>query len=96
MTFKEALQKLEIEKYGRRIFNSNSRGELSQLHQYIILAESVGTTSWFPDWFESIVDWAEKNWERPQSVFQHIEEILYEQIKDQSKEQNSQIHKKIK
>lgn len=78
MTFQEALQKLGIEKYADRIFNSNSHGELLHLQQYFILAQIEGDMSWFPKWFESTVRWAEVNWTRPESVFQHIDQLLIE------------------
>ena len=79
-TLPEALKILGIEEYGQRIFNSNSRGELSHVRQYFLLAEKVGTTKWFPEWFKSVVESAEKEWERPESVFQHISRILSEQL----------------
>lgn len=81
MTFKEALQKLGIEKYDERIFKSNSHGELFHLVQYIDMAEQIGDASWFREWFEEIVKYAEQNHQRPESVFQHILTILNEQIR---------------
>ena len=39
MNFIEALKYLGIDEYSERIFNSNSRGELSHLQEYIELAE---------------------------------------------------------
>ena len=80
MDFKEALTILGIEEYAERIFNSNSHGELFHLQQYFALAETLGKTDWFADWFKQIVEFAEKEWERPESVFQHIHKILVEQI----------------
>ena len=80
MTFKKALQKLGIEKYSQRIYHSNSHGELFHLQQYFVLAETLEDTSWFAGWFEEIVKMAEANWNRPESVFQHIGRILQEHI----------------
>lgn len=80
MTFKEALKILNIEDYGERIFNSNSHGELSHLMDYIQIAEVGGDLSWFRDWFVDVVKAAEKNWERPESIFQHIPRVLGETI----------------
>lgn len=80
MEFKEALKILGIEKYAERIFNSNSHGELFHLQQYFVLAGLVGKTNWFARWFEAVVKQAEKEWKRPESVFQHIEKILIKQI----------------
>ena len=77
MTFEEALKKLDIEDYSTRIFNSNSHGELFHLMDYIAIAQ-IKDTSWFRDWFVHVVKFAEKNWERPDSVFQHIPRILQE------------------
>ena len=80
MTFAEALKILNIEDYENRIFNSNSHGELFHLPDYIIVAQLVqkkGEISRFREWFEGLVKWAEDNWERPESVFQHIIKCLY-------------------
>lgn len=86
MSFKEALQKLGIEKYSDRIFNSNSHGELFHLQDYIDLAKLLKKEdTWFPDWFEAIVKGAEKNWGRPESIFQHVKKELYLQIQRQLK-----------
>jgi len=79
MTFNEALIKLNIEDYTERIFNSSSHGELLHLPQYIKLAEIVETPVQFRTWFIAVVDHAEKNWARPQSVYQHILPTLLKQ-----------------
>ena len=80
MTFEEVLKKLGIEKYAERIFNSNSHGELFHIYDYIAIAESFEDLSWFPKWFDEIVKHAEKKWQRPESIFQHINKILQQQI----------------
>jgi hypothetical protein len=79
MTFQDALKSLGIEDYAKRIFNSNSHGELFHIQQYFTLAKVLkGNTEWFREWFENVVKWAEENWERPESIFQHISRILAE------------------
>lgn len=80
MEFKEALKKLGIEKYGERIFNGNSHGELFHLYDYISLAENIEDTEWFPEWFDTIIKHAEDNWKRPESVFQHVTTFLKESL----------------
>jgi L-rhamnose mutarotase len=80
MEFKEALKKLGIEDYAERIFNSNSHGELFHVYDYIVLAENIKDTSWFREWFEAVIDYANKNWERPQSIYQHVMKMLQETI----------------
>lgn len=81
MNFQEALTVLDIEDYAERIFNSNSHGELFHLDQYFTLAEIFkGDAKWFRNWFENVVKFAEQNWERPESVFQHILNILVAQM----------------
>ena len=84
MTYEQALKKLGIEDYSERIFNSNSHGELFHLQDYILLAEIFTDTntdvSWFKGWFDSVVKYAEEEWKRPESVFQHIGTIVSEQI----------------
>lgn len=81
MNFQEALKILGIEEYSLRIFKSNSHGELFHLHQYITIAKAIGKTDWFPIWFKEVVKFAEKHWERPESVFQHIDTILINSTK---------------
>ena len=77
LTFKDALKSLGIEDYGKRIFNSNSHGELFHIQQYFTIAEVLkGNSDWFREWFEKVVKWAEENLERPESIFQHISRIL--------------------
>lgn len=76
MNFKKALQILGIEKYGERIFNSNSHGEMFHLQDYFLLAKHIGKTDWFAEWFECMVKQAEENWDRPESIFQHILTVL--------------------
>ena len=75
MSFEEALKILNIEDYADRIFNSNSHGELFHLYDYIViaqLAQKKDMTKDFRKWFVGLVEWAEKNWTRPDSIFQHI------------------------
>ncbi len=77
MNFTESLEALGIEKYSDRIFNSNSHGELFHLVDYVVIADALGKTDWFKEWFESVVKEAEETWQRPESVFQHISKILH-------------------
>jgi hypothetical protein len=77
ISFKEALQILGIEEYGQRILYSNSHGEIFHIYQYGCLAESIGSTTWFPLFFKGMVNLAEKEWTRPESVFQHVTKILH-------------------
>lgn len=76
MTFDESLKKLGIEEYSERILNSNSRGELSHLQDYFLLAEYFTDKEPFPELFKGIVKLAEQQWKRPESVFQHIPVLL--------------------
>lgn len=71
-SFEEALEILGIEDYGERIFHSNSHGELFYLLDYITLANCIEDATLFREWFEDVVRFAEENWERPESIFQHI------------------------
>ena len=82
LDFQESLKILGIEDYSQRIFNSNSHGDLFHIADYIWLAEmfSKGPPEsyiWFRGWFESVVKYAETTWERPESVFQHINKLLF-------------------
>lgn len=76
MTFHEALKKLDIEDYGERIFRSNSHGELFHLQDYPLIAESLTDTAWFRQWFIQVVAHAEREWKRPESIFQHIPRVM--------------------
>ena len=84
LTCKEIFEKLGIGKYGERIFNSHSHGELFFIDDYrTILRIAEGFPEfleWFPGWFEHVVEGAEKNWTRPESVFQHILELLKQRV----------------
>jgi len=82
--FKQALKKLGIEEYQQRIFNSNSHGELTHLQDYFALAKLIDenkmSQDWFKGWFNAVVLYAEQEWDRPESVFQHISKILDDSI----------------
>ena len=77
MTFNEVLKKLDIEDFADRIYNSNSHGELFHLYDYFQLASLSDDMTWFRPIFLDIVKQAEEKWDRPESVFQHIPEILF-------------------
>lgn len=83
MSFHDALGILGIEDYAERIWKSNSHGELFHLIDYVVLAEILkdGGAEWFRPWFEGVVSVAEENWERPESVFQHIYRIFHEHVR---------------
>jgi hypothetical protein len=82
MTFEEALKKLNIEDYREKIFNSNSKGELFHLSDYIKIAEMPGDGSWFREFFQTQIEHTKENWDRPESVYQHMLEILNKYIAD--------------
>ena len=77
-TFGEAVRVLNIEDYSDRIINSNSRGELFHCVDYIMIANAISNPETFKAWFDQVVQSAEKHWERPESVFQHIPRLLEE------------------
>ena len=72
MSFHEALKILNIEEFEKRIFESNSRGELFHLADYIAFASIKGDKRWFRPRFLKMVKAVEKSWARPESVFQHL------------------------
>lgn len=79
LSFKSALKKLNIEDYGARIFNSNSHGELMHLMDYIDLAANIkNDPEWFRPLFVACVTFAEAEWSRPESCFQHMPRLLRE------------------
>lgn len=83
MTFEESLKILDIEEYGDRIFKSNSHGELFHLMDYIQIADAwkddESAKEWFVGFFKGFVKHAEENWNRPESVFQHVLTALNQQ-----------------
>jgi len=77
----DILELLDIKDFEDRIYNSNSRGELFHLLDYVMIAKCFkGDLSWFRGWFLEVVKFAEKNWERPESIFQHIPKMLEETL----------------
>ena len=81
-SFEESLNILGIEKYSKRILNSNSKGELSHLQDYIKIAEICKkNVNGFDIWFDALVKYTERNWKRPESVFQHIPRLMGDFIK---------------
>ena len=78
MTFEKALKELNIEDYADRIFSSNSHGELCHLNDYVLIAESLeeDKKQYFRALFLEAVKYAENNWDRPESMFQHIPGIV--------------------
>ncbi len=86
MTLEDAYKTLGIEEYAERIFNSNSHGELFHIMEYKILALTVKEFNCkynFASWFREVVEDAEKNWERPESVFQHIPKMFTDRLRAQ-------------
>jgi hypothetical protein len=83
LTFDQALEILNIQDFETRIINSNGHGELFHLLDYIGIADALREDpSWYRDWFILIIQWAQENWKRPESVFQHIPRILSEQLNE--------------
>lgn len=82
MKFQAALKILDIEDYGERIFNSNSNGELYHLADYIWLAENLvpEDAQNFRQWFERLVGFAQDEWRRPESIFQHVMQFFVESV----------------
>ncbi len=90
-TFGEVFEALGIADFADRIFNSNSRGELFHLQDYTNIlkwARLPGNEAVLPNFrtmFLEIVKYAEENWARPASVFQHMPKLISSYLK-QAKE----------
>lgn len=78
---KNALKTLGISRYEQRILNCNNNGDNFHLSQYFKLADVIGETGWFSDWFDETVRLAEDSWQNPENVFLHINKILLNNIK---------------
>ena len=83
ISFDEALEKLNIVDYREKIFNSNSHGELIHLIDYIYIAENIKEEIDFRSFFIDVVEWSNKSWKRPESIYQHILRIM-EQPQDET------------
>lgn len=84
-SFDEALDILGIEEFRGRIFNSNSHGELLHLFEYQSMAAWIKSLPKEDKWgmlvvfkarFKQAVKFAEENWQRPESVFQHLNHLF--------------------
>jgi hypothetical protein len=93
MNLQTALETLDIADYGERIFRSNSHGELFHLMDYAMLADVFSPTgekvSSFRPWFQATVKFAEENWSRPESIFQHIPKMLDFTFKAKEQQDNA-------
>lgn len=79
MTFHAALKRLGIEDYEDRIVFSNSHGELMHLADYFEMAKNIkGDAARFRWLFELCVEFAEQEWSRPESCFQHMPRLMRE------------------
>lgn len=76
MSIADAMRELCVEDFTKRIIGSSSRGELFHVFDYLNIAKMRGDKSWFRPFLLRVVEYAEKNWERPESCFQHIFEFL--------------------
>ena len=77
-SFDESLKTLNISDYKSKIMSSNSHGELLHCYDYIALAEQLSpeAINHFRDWFIKVIDYTNKHWSRPESVYQHILSIM--------------------
>lgn len=76
--FDDALKFLNIEDYFYEIVKSSSQGELSHLNDYINIANIINEDHNFRGWFINIVEQANNNWKRPQSVYQYMLKLVLE------------------
>lgn len=82
MTFDDALKKLGIEDYKNQILASNSHGELFHCYDYCMFATSL-TEECIADfrfWFEACVRFAKLKWQRWESCFQHMPQLISDMI----------------
>ena len=85
-SFGECLEILGIEEFRERIFHSNSYGELFHLADYYHIAKMVDDgileKESFSSWVKELVQFAEKEWKRPESIFQHVPRFINEEIRN--------------
>lgn len=88
MNLEQSLKHLNIYDYLNDILNSNSKGELFHLNQYIIIAEMYSKYNdnefkiLFREYFINTYKLYSKKWKRPQSFFQYFEEIHLNDLKN--------------
>lgn len=82
MNLEDALKKIGIEDYLGRIINSNSMGEMFHILDYLEIAEACEKNPELQPAIEKTirdaVKFAEENWERPESIFQHMPKVFGE------------------
>lgn len=72
-TFEDVYAYLQIPEFSKRIFHSNSKGELFHIYDYVDIAKRwQGSTDLFRELFLYMVKDAEATWKRPDAVFQHV------------------------
>lgn len=76
MTLEEMFQELDLSEYVDAILNSNSRGELMHVAKYRpFLKIPKEDRKWFKPAFVRMVEHS-KSFERPASVYQHVDRIF--------------------
>ena len=80
MNLNQALKIIGVEDYQGRIINSNSHGEMFHLMDYVTLAQAIEKDAALQPKIEKgmrdAVKFAEENWERPESIFQHMDKVF--------------------
>ena len=75
-TYHDVFKELGIEDHYEAAFNSNSRGELFHLADYVAIRDMWKKSgipfACFKLWFEDAVEEAKREWERPESFYQHV------------------------
>lgn len=92
LSFDQALKTLGIEDYKTRIINSNSKGKLDHLDDYIVLANILPDSKNFRAWFIKLTRHANETWKRPKSVYQHILTIFKDSMVDQKLKKKKKQH----
>ena len=80
MSFQQVCAKLGIPEYTEAIFHSNSHGELMHTADYyeIQKGKKKSDLKWFRPLFLICDAYAKKNWERPESWYQHMPKMMQE------------------
>ncbi len=88
MTFDESLKLLNIEDYKDRIMGSSSHGELMHLVDYVSIAMTFKNTDmglgWFRPLFVQLVESTAREWQRPESVYQHMPRLMRDAMRVQN------------
>lgn len=87
MNIAQVCEELGIPEYAERIWHSSSTGELYHVldyHQMLEACKNAEEKLLIGRCIKIVVEWAEENWSRPESVFQDMPRMIHETFKQEA------------